>query len=122
MAKNVVSVLSNEYINPFGSELNKDQSFNLSSGAPINDSNAAEQILNIRKVGKDNYEEFKKNRLLSKLVEFHGLIKRNDLLLFSSTYKSVQIKQNTRIKTVEINRNIVGTLLAYSANNEKVLE
>ena len=32
----------------------------------------------------------------------------------------VQIKQNTGAKTVEINRNIVGTLLAYSAKNEKV--
>ena len=62
MVKNVVSVLSNEYINPFGPDLDKDQLFNLSLGAPINDSNAVEQILNIRKVGKDNYNEFKKNR------------------------------------------------------------
>ena len=109
MVKNVVSVLNNEYINPFGSDLDKDQLFNLSSGAPINDSNAVEQILNIRKVGKDNYNVFKKNRLSSKLVKFHDPIKRNDLPLFSSTNKSVQIKQNTRTKTVEINRNIVGT-------------
>ena len=110
--KNVVSVLSNEHINPFCSYLDKDQLFNLSSGAPINDSSAVEQILNIRKVGKDHYNEFKKNRLSSKLVKFHDPIKRNDLPLFSSTNKSVQIKQNTRTKTVEINRNIVGTLPA----------
>ena len=122
MVKNVVSVLSNEYINPFGSDLDKDQLFNLSSGAPINDSNAVEQILNIRIVGKDNYNEFKKNRLSSKLVKFHDPIKRNDLPLFSSANKSVQIKQNTRTKAVQINRNIVGTLLAYSAKNEKVID
>ena len=78
MVKNVVSVLSNEYINPFGSDLDKDQLFNLSSSAPIDDSNAVEQILNIRKVGKDNFSEFKKNRLSSKLVKFRDPIKRND--------------------------------------------
>ena len=88
MVKNIVSVLSNEYINPFGSDLDKDQFFNLSSCAPFNDNNAVEQILNIRKVLKDNYNEFKKNHLSSKLVKFHDLIKRNDLPLFSSTNKS----------------------------------
>ena len=112
----------NEYINPFGSDLDKYQLFNPSSGAPINDSNAVEQILNVRKVGKDNYNEFRKNRLSCKLVKFHYPIKRNDLPLFSSTNESVQIKQNTRTKAVEINRNIVGDLPAYCAKNEKVID
>ena len=94
--------------------------FDLTSGATINDSNA--EILNIRKVGKDNYNEFKKNNLSSKLEKFQDTIERNDLPLFSSANKSVQIKQNTRTKAVEINRNIVGTLLAYCAKNEKVID
>ena len=89
MVKIAVSVLSNKYVNPFGSELDKDQLFNVSSGAPINDSIAVEQIWNIRKVRKDNYNELKKNRLSSRLVRFHDPIKRNDLPLFSSTNKSV---------------------------------
>ena len=79
MVKNVVSILSDEYINPFGSDSDKYQLFNLSLS----------------------------DRLLRKLVKFHDPIKRNDLPLFSSTNKSVQMKQNTRTKTVEINRNIV---------------
>ena len=110
--------ISNEYINPFGSDL--DQLFNLTLGATIDDSNA--EILNIRKVGKDNYNELKKNRLSRKLEKFQDPIERNDLPLFSSANKSVQIKQNTRTKAVEIDRNIVGTLLAYCAKNEKVTD
>ena len=47
MVKNVVSILSNEYTNPFGSDLDKYQLFNLSSG----------------------------DRLLRKLVKFHDPIK-----------------------------------------------
>ena len=65
-SKRCQRTIINEYINPFGSDLDKDQLFNLSLGAPINDSNAVEQILNVRKVGKDNYNEFRKNRLSSK--------------------------------------------------------
>ena len=94
--------------------------FNLTSGATINDSNA--EILNIRKVGKDNYNEFKKNHFSSKLEKFQDIIERNDLPLLISANKSVQIKQNTRTKAVEIDRNIVGTLLAYCAKNEKVID
>ena len=55
MVENVVSVLTIEYIDPFGSELDKDQLFNLGSSASINDSDADEQILNIKEVGKDTY-------------------------------------------------------------------
>ena len=46
IVKNVVSILSNEYINPFGSDLDKYQLFNLTSG----------------------------DRLLRKLVRFHDPI------------------------------------------------
>ena len=50
------------------------------------------------------------------------LNERYDSPLFSSTNEFVQIKQNTRTQTVEINRNIVGTLVAYSTKNEKVID
>ena len=69
MVKNVVSLLNNKYINPFDSDLDKDQLFNLSLGAPINDINAVEQILNIRKVGKDNYNEFRKESVIKQVSE-----------------------------------------------------
>ena len=121
MVTNVVNVLS-ECINPFDSGLDKDYLFSLSSGVPLQDKEAVERILSLREVGEENYNDFKRDRLLRKKIKFHHPIKRNELSLFSNTNKSIKIKTSTKTKVVEFNRNIVGTLLAYSARNEKMID
>ena len=122
MVTNVVNVLSSEYINPFDSGLDEDYLVSLSSGVPLQDKEAVERILSLRKVGEENYNDFKRDRLLRKKIRFHYPIKRNELSLFSDTNKSIEIKTSAKTKVVEFNRNIVGTLLAYSARNEKMID
>ena len=122
MVTNVVNVLSSEYINPFDSGLDKDYLVSLSSGVPLQDKEAVERILSLRKVGEESYNDFKRDRLSRKKIKFHHPIKRNELSLFSNTNKSIEIKTSTKTKVVEFNRNIVGTLLAYSARSEKMID
>ena len=55
MVTNVVNVLSSEYINPFDSGLDKDYLVSLSSGVPLQDKEAVERILSLRKVGEESY-------------------------------------------------------------------
>ena len=122
MVTNVVNVLSSEYINPFDSGLDKDYLVSVSSGVPLEAKEAVERILSFRKVGEESYNDFKRDRLSRKKIKFHHPIKRNELSLFSNTNKSIEIKTSTKTKVVEFNRNIVGTLLAYSARNEKMID
>ena len=117
MVTNVVNVLSSEYINPFDSGLDKDYLVSLSSGVPLQDKEAVERILSLRKVGEESYNDFKRDRLSWKKIKFHHPIKRNELSLFSNMNKFIEIKTSTKTKVVEFNRNIVGTLFAYSARN-----
>ena len=117
MVTNVVNILTSEYISPFDSELDKDYLVSLSSGVPLQDKEAVERILSLRKVGEENYNHFKRDHLSRKKIKFHDPIKRNELSLFSNTNKSIEIKTSTKTKVGEFNRNIVGTLLAYSARN-----
>ena len=53
MVTNVVNVLSSEYINPFDSGLDKDYLVSLSSGVSLQDKEAVERILSLRKVGEE---------------------------------------------------------------------
>ena len=122
MVTNVVNVLSSEYINPFDSGLDKDYLVSLSSGVLLQDKEAVERILSLRKVGEESYNDFKRDRLSRKKIKFHHPIKRNELSLFSNTNKSIEIKTSTKTTVVEFNRNIVGTLLAYSARSEKMID
>ena len=64
MVMNVVNVLSSEYINLFDSGLDKDYLVSLSSGVPLQDKEAVEQILSLRKVGNEDYNDFKRDHLL----------------------------------------------------------
>ena len=122
MVTSVVNVLSSEYINPFDSGLDKDYLVSLTSDVPLKDKEAVERILSLRKVGEESHNDFKRDRLSRKKIKCHHPIKRNELSLFNNTKKSIEIKTSTKTKVVEFNRNIVGTLLAYSARNEKMID
>ena len=91
MVTNVVSVLSSEYTNPFDSGLDKDYLVSLSSAFHLQDKDTVEQILSLRKVGEENFNDFKRDRFSRKKIKFHHPIKRNELSLFSNTNKSIEI-------------------------------
>ena len=63
MVTNAIDVITNEYINPFGLDIDKNHLYNLSSGIAIEDSLATE-IINLNTTGKELARKFKQERML----------------------------------------------------------
>ena len=107
-------MLSCEYVNPFDPVLENECSYNLSSGVAV-DSELADQILSIKESDEEFYKDFVDDRLKSTSIKIHDPIKRNKVSLFKSACKKVVVQYHNQQKTVEINRNILAKLLAYTA-------
>eukprot|EP00794_Sanderia_malayensis_P013073 gene13073-biopygen10434 len=118
MAESVVKVLKDELFNPFGAELEKCNLYHLSSGIPL-EGDISDQIISIHNVGKTAFNAFVKERLIDKSVPFHDSISRRKLQLFSTTSKKVEIKRKAAIKAVDVNRDMLGTILALSAKTNR---
>ena len=117
----IIDVLKEEYVNPFGVNVDKEKLVNLSSGIALDDRIAAE-ILSTRSVGEKESQKFREERLESSQVKFHDPIKRRKLALFSSSSKKVTIEENKKVKAIEVNRNILGTLLSISAKSGQAID
>ena len=83
--------------------------FNLSSAVALPDQIASD-ILSVRSVEKES-QKFRLERLSSIKVIFHDPINRRKLQLFSNSSKKVTIEQNKKMNSVEVSRNILGTLI-----------
>ena len=64
----VINVLTDEYINPFASSLDKEYLYNLSSGLPV-ESEIATGILRIKETGEEQYHTFIDNRIITTEVK-----------------------------------------------------
>ncbi|CAB3982426.1 Hypothetical predicted protein [Paramuricea clavata] len=117
----VFNTLSKEYLNPFDVELDTSFLYNLGSGTPIEE-DISEEIMNYNRIeGEALFETFITVRILKKEILFHDLIKRRNLVLFKASSKKVSLTRSTVVKTVEVNRDILGTFLALTAKTEKVI-
>ena len=114
----VIRVLEDEYINPFG--LGPDELLNLSSGESV-DAKLAKSILNVCKDGKKMRDEFIQSRIKSKSKKFPDPLKRSTINTFNTLSKSV-VKCKHFQATVEVNRNILGSLLAFSIKNKRAID
>ena len=77
--------------------------------------------MSIRKVGEEEYDKFRNERL-KKEKGFHDPTKRNNLKLFSTGNRKVQIEPSTQVKTIEANRNNLASLLSLSAKTGQVID
>ena len=82
----------------------------------------AEEITSTYSSGKDDYQTFCKDRLESKKVNFHDPISRKKLTLFSSMGQTASVEKDKKLKSVEVNRNILGLLLSASAKSGHVID
>ena len=102
--QNIEKVIQNEYINSFGlmDHHEKEKLVNLSSGIPINDSDA-DKILDMFSTETKFYDSFRKERLKSTDTLFHSSIKQNKYVSFSKSSASATIKSNDgKTKVVEV--------------------
>ena len=120
LVSNVVEVLTDEYINPFDPSIEKDHLYNLSSGEPLS-SESADRILKVHATGRNLAQTFIDKRLCSNGILFHHPISRNKFTTFSNCKHKVAIKNNS-IKAVEVNRNILATLVSYNIRTGKSID
>ena len=72
------------------------------------DDDITESILNIVDVGKSRMEDFGQNRLVSKEISSHALIKKNNYKSFPHVMPKIQTtKKNGSVKDAEV---ILGAL------------
>ncbi|KAG1650522.1 hypothetical protein GQR58_027928 [Nymphon striatum] len=72
-------------------------------------------------IGEEQYDDFVKYRITSKDIGLHEPISRNKVKLFGNFNRKIVIKKSSKEKSIESNRNILGTLLAISARNERAV-
>ena len=86
----IMGILNGRFLNPFGAEVDKDESvYNLSSGMPFQGN--TEGMLEIKKNGKKLYNDFKKQRLHSTEIFMLKYLNRNQLCSVTQ-----EVKQNER--------------------------
>ena len=126
----VMEVLLDEYINPFGMDLDKVKLVNLSSGAPVDDADddapvddsVAEILVNVYDNGNIQAKFFRKERLVNNKSLFHNPVKRCRFVDFKETSKSVSIRKDNKTLSLKVNCNIIGALSTNSAKSGKVID
>ena len=74
LVQSVMHILIEEYINPFGFDVEKDELVSLSSGVRLNN-DATNFLLSINDVGKQKHQDFLENRLRKGDVAFHDVLR-----------------------------------------------
>ena len=119
---NVIEVVENEYINPFGLEVDKNSFVNISSGMSLPEE-ITDEVLNQLKKGKKLAEELTNNMWLSSNVKFHKAITKNNCKSFKNSRKACTVKSKRGAQeTVEVNRNIFGALNSFSLKTGVVID
>ena len=109
-----------DYFNPFSVTFKATKLFNLSPGAAVEDHHA-EKILRIVDIGRSLAETFRNYRLIQHNISFHEPVKRNSNGTFKDRLKSVVVKKENKSMSLQVNRNIIGPLLSYSAKRVELL-
>ena len=86
------NTISQDFLDPFSSDLDTRKLYNLSSGIPVDKSNVSDMV-NILKTGKDQYKEFVDNRLLKDDEKFHDPLTQNKINLIKSCGKRSLLKR-----------------------------
>ena len=118
----VMKVFCEDYINPFGLEIETDALINVSSGVPL-PNDIADELLSISKVGANRYEQFKNERLVEPQAKgFHEPISRCKIKGFKHNKVKVSIAKNNVIKSLEVNRDILAKILSISVQSGKPID
>ena len=88
----------------------------MTSGIPDDDAHA-EEMLKIREIGVQSFSDFMKERICSDDVKFHDGLPRAKVKLFKQCCQKVNLLKDGKMKTLEVNRNSISTLLTNFAGN-----
>ena len=95
----------------------------MSSGVAVEDTLAVE-ILSLEKKGSELANKFKSERMLigNNKKKFHDPLPRNKRKTFTDSVKTCIIERDKVTTTVEVNKNILGALLSFSAKESKPID
>ena len=117
----VTNVLTDRFLNPFGAEVDQEESvYNLSSGMAFNGD--AEGLLAVKKKGEELYQDFRSKRLHTNEMSIHARLPRQKPTLFSSTKRKTKRKKDNSSEVIKANRNVLGKLLTLSANARQPID
>lgn len=106
----ILSIIEEEYLNPFSIQLDKDKLYNLSSGSPKEDD--VNELLAIWDKGKEIADEFTAERILTSNLKFHDPLKRNKIPTFQQPI--IKVSSGKVTKVIDTNRNIISRLLSFT--------
>ncbi|CAB4002759.1 Hypothetical predicted protein [Paramuricea clavata] len=101
--REIIRVLTEEYINPFDVVIEGTELFNLSSGVPLH----CTDVLNCSEIGQLKFEKFTKESISCKLKPFHDPIQKTKITMFKDMTKSTKVDNNGKSLVIEANRNIL---------------
>ena len=119
LVESVIEVLTEDYINPFQADVEKDKIVCLSSGVPVSQE-IADSLLSLENNGKNQYKDFVNKRILTKEIAIHNPIKRNPIKNFNTSRRKTVLKGGK--KTIEVNRNILAKLFSISLKQDEKID
>ena len=110
-----------EYLNPFEATLDESCLYNLSSGEAL-PAGIADDITKCYSKGLELMQAFTGRLLENGEQKFHDLVARNKIKSFKSHVCSKVLAKDNKTATIRVNRDISGSLLSFSAKNNKPID
>ena len=115
---NVMKVLEEEYLNPFGVQIDMENLYNLSSGTGKED--GVEELLCIWQNGKTIADEFMAERIHSNVKSFYDPISRSKIPAFHSPKVKLTTPRGTNV--IDANRKIIDRLLSLTVKTQRPID
>ena len=112
LVSQIVTILQNEYINPFDISIDKSNLLNLSSGVPI-PNEITHEILALPLKGKTLAHDFIRKRIITNEIPFNNPIKKNihKNILERKFSAKVMVCRGGKEKVIAVNGNILSRLV-----------
>ena len=108
-------ILENQFINPFSTDLERDELYNLASGKPVRD-DIADSLLTLEERGSTMMDDFCKRNSSDKdgKMLFFGPVTRAPWKGFVDTGRKAKLTRTNESKDIKVQRDILGLLAAKS--------
>ena len=120
---NIMKVLKTQFLDPFDGNLRGDRLYNLVSGMPVS-CEIDKSLLSLKEIGENSLKEFEIRTMetFDTSPSFFHKISRKKHLTFSSAELKPKFKKSDRKVEIVIERDILGSLLAFSNETNSVVD
>ena len=119
----IVSIMKEDFINPFADNIDRDRLYNLACGRPLSEE-IAEELLSVERGAQEMFKEFGK-----RLKENSGQdlmlfdpIKRAPWQGFNNAKKTAKVRAKGKTRDVSVQRDILGLLMAKASKENAAID